>query len=36
MNEPCLPGCIDDEIAREREEALMCGDYDRFEDEKDS
>lgn len=29
--ERCLPGCIDDEIEREREDALMRGDYDREE-----
>lgn len=34
-DERCVPGCIDDAIRREREEALMSGDYDRFEDDED-
>lgn len=31
--ERCAPGCIDDEMDREREEALMSGDYDRIDDD---
>lgn len=33
--EPCLPGCIDDEIERERSEAYLSGNYDCFDEEGD-
>lgn len=33
--EKCAPGCIDDEIERERREAIESGDYDSFDDEDD-
>lgn len=30
--EPCKPGCIDDEMRREREEAMLYGEYDYLND----
>lgn len=33
--ERCAPGCIDAEMAREREEALELGDYDDRDEEED-
>lgn len=33
--ERCAPGCVDDEIRRERDEALERGDYDRVSDDED-
>jgi hypothetical protein len=34
--EPCLPGCIDDEIETERRDAFERGDYDRMDDTEES
>lgn len=31
----CTPGCIDDEMDRKREEALLYGDVERFDEDED-
>lgn len=33
--ERCAPGCIDDEIRREHEDAITYGDFDRMGDDDD-